>query len=57
MLCTRIRTSGKSVFFKGVNYLVLNATKDTEKGQSYMTVKMGDAAIYHYIDYPAIGNL
>ena len=42
----------QSVFFKGVNYLVLNATKDSEKGQSYMKVEMGDAAIYHYIDFP-----
>ena len=47
----------QSVFFKGVNYLVLNATKDSEKGQSYMKVNMGDAAIYHYIDYPSIDNL
>ena len=42
----------QSVFFRGVNYLVLDATKDSEKGQSYMTVQMGDHAIYHYIDYP-----
>ena len=47
----------QSVFFKGVNYLVLNATKDSEKGQSYLKVDMGDAAIYHYIDYPSIDNL
>ena len=42
----------QSVFFRGVNYLVLDATKDSEKGQSYMTVQMGEHAIYHYIDYP-----
>ena len=47
----------QSVFFKGVNYLVLNATKDSEKGQSYLKVDMGDAAIYHYIDFPPIDNL
>lgn len=42
----------QSVLFRGVNYLVLDATKDSEKGQSYMTVQMGGHAIYHYIDYP-----
>lgn len=42
----------QSVVFRGVNYLVLDATKDSEKGQSYMTVQMGEHAIYHYIDYP-----
>lgn len=42
----------QSVIFRGVNYLVLDATKDKEKGQSYMTVQMGENAIYHYIDYP-----
>ena len=42
----------QSVLFRGVNYLVLDATKDNEKGQSYMTVQMGEHAIYHYIDYP-----
>ena len=42
----------QSVLFRGVNYLVLDATKDSEKGQSYMTVQMGVHAIYHYIDYP-----
>jgi 3',5'-cyclic AMP phosphodiesterase CpdA len=44
----------QSVIFKGVNYLVLNATKDSEKGQSYMKVNMGEHVIYHYIDYPAL---
>lgn len=42
----------QSVFYKGVNYLVLDATKDIENGQSFMTVDMGQSAIYHYIDYP-----
>lgn len=42
----------QSVVFKGVNYLVLDATKDTENGQSYMTVEMGESLIYHFIDYP-----
>ena len=42
----------QSVLFRGVNYLVLDATKDSEKGQSYMTVQMGEHAKYHYIDYP-----
>ena len=41
----------QSVLFKGVNYLVLDATKDSETGQSYMTVEMGESAIYHYINY------
>lgn len=45
--------SRQSVIFKGVNYLVLDATQDKEKGQSYMTVEMGESAIYHYIDYPS----
>ena len=44
--------SRQSVIFKNVNYLVLDATQDSEKGQSYMTVDMGESAIYHYIDYP-----
>lgn len=42
----------QSVLFRGVNYLVLDATKDSETGQSYMTVEMGPSAIYHYTDYP-----
>ena len=42
----------QSVVYKGVNYLVLDATKDSEKGQSYMTVEMGESAVYHYHDYP-----
>lgn len=44
----------QSVIFKGVNYLVLDATKDEEKGQSYMTVNMGSSIIYHYHTYPAL---
>jgi hypothetical protein len=41
----------QSVFFKGVNYLVLDATKDDEKGQAYMTVNMGKSIIYQYYNY------
>ena len=44
--------SRQSVIFRNVNYLVLDATQDKEKGQSYMTVEMGSSAIFHYIDYP-----
>ena len=44
--------SRQSVLFKGVNYLVLDATKDDEQGQAYMTVEMGKSAVYHYHDYP-----
>ena len=44
----------QSVIFKGVNYLVLDATKDSESGQSYVTVEMGENAIYHYVDYPKL---
>lgn len=42
----------QSVVFKGVNYLVLDATKDTESGQAYMTVDVGASLIYHYHNYP-----
>ena len=42
----------QSVLFKGVNYLVLDATQDKENGQAYMTVEMGPSAIYHYLNYP-----
>ena len=42
----------QSVIFKGVQYLVLNATKDSEKGQSYMIADMSESIVYHYIDYP-----
>lgn len=42
----------QSVIFKGVNYLVLDATKDAENGQAYMTVEMGESAVYHYHNYP-----
>ena len=41
----------QSVIFKNVCYLVLDATKDNERGQSYMTVDLGDEAIYHYHNY------
>lgn len=40
------------VHFKGVEYRVLNATKDTEQGQSYMIAEMGEQIRYCYIDYP-----
>lgn len=43
----------QSVRFKGVQYLVLNATKDSESGQSYMIASMGDQIAYQYLDYPA----
>ena len=43
----------QSVVFKGVNYLVLDATKDSESGQSYMSVEMGNSMIYHYHSYPS----
>lgn len=46
--------SRQSVVFKGVNYLVLDATQDKETGQSYMTVEMGEHCIFHYHDYPAL---
>ena len=42
----------QSVIFKGVQYLVLNATKDSEKGQSYMTAQMGEGISYQYFDFP-----
>ena len=40
------------VHFKGVTYMVLNATKDSELGQSYMVAHMGENVSYDYIDYP-----
>lgn len=43
--------SRQSVIFRGVNYLVLDATQDSEKGQSYMTADMGESVVYHYINY------
>ena len=42
----------QSVIFKGVNYLVLDSTKDEETGTAYMIVEAGENMIYHYIDYP-----
>lgn len=44
----------QSVTYKGVNYMVLNATKDSEEGQSYMKVDMGNRIVYRFIDYPAL---
>ena len=44
----------QSVIFKGVNYLVLDASKDGEPGLSYLTVEMGESAIFHYIEYPKL---
>lgn len=43
--------SRQSVIFRGVNYLVLDATQDSENEQAYMTVDMGPSAVYHYIQY------
>lgn len=40
------------VTFKGVTYLVLNATKDDESHQSYMIARMGSNIAYEYVDYP-----
>ena len=40
------------VRFKGVTYMVLNATKDSESGQSYMIAHMGEHIAYEYVDYP-----
>lgn len=42
------------VTFKGVQYMVLDSTKDDEKGQHYMTVAMGDAINYAYFAYPQL---
>lgn len=43
----------QSVLFKGVNYLVLEATKDDETGEeAYMTASMGESVIYQYYNYP-----
>lgn len=44
----------QSVIFKGVNYVVMDASKDGEPGLSYLTVDMGASAIYHYIEYPEL---
>lgn len=40
------------VTYKGVEYRVLNATKDSESGQSYMIATMGNGVNCRYIDYP-----
>ena len=42
------------VTFKGVKYMVLNATKDSEEGQSFVKAEMGKDIVYHFVDYPAI---
>ena len=42
----------QTVLFKGVNYMVLDATNDTETGLSYMTVDMGENVNFHYHPYP-----
>ena len=42
------------VVFKGVEYFVLNATKDSEKGQSYMIAEMGKTIGYRFVDYPKL---
>ena len=44
----------QSLIFKDVQYLVLNATKDSGRGQSYMIADMSDTIVYHYIDYPTL---
>jgi len=44
----------QSVMFKGVQYLVLEATKDTEKGQAYMIAEMGETVKYQHKDYPPL---
>lgn len=43
----------QNVVFKGVTYIVLNATKDSEHGQSYLLAHMSDRIAYEYLDYPA----
>ena len=40
------------VVFKNVMYLVLNATKDKEQGQSYMIAEMGNNVNYSFVEYP-----
>ena len=42
----------QEVHFKGVTYLVLNATKDSESGQSYLIAHMGENIAYEFVDYP-----
>ncbi|MBR6035097.1 MAG: metallophosphoesterase [Paludibacteraceae bacterium] len=44
--------SRQSVIFKGVNFLVLDSTKDSEPGTAYATIDMGEHVIFHYHDYP-----
>jgi len=42
----------QSVRYKNVNYLVFDATKDSETGTGYAVVEVGSSMIYHYLDYP-----
>ena len=44
----------QEVHFKGVTYMVLNATKDEESQQSYMLAHMSDAreVRFEHVDYP-----
>ena len=43
------------VTFKDVKYMVLNATKDSESGQSYVIAHMGnDEITYEHLDYPSL---
>ena len=44
----------QNVVFKNVLYLVLNATKDDEKGQSYMIAEMGANVNYSFFEYPKL---
>ena len=44
----------QNVIFKDVLYLVLNATKDDEKGQSYMVAEMGSNVNYSFFEYPKL---
>ena len=46
--------SRQSVAFKGVTYMVIDATQDSEKGQAYMVVDMGEEVNYSYHHYPAL---
>lgn len=40
------------VQYKGVKYLVLDATKDSESGLSYTVIHMGDNMSYQFYNYP-----
>ena len=58
MVCTAILMTaffGVIMAIIGKPFFVeAGATKDSEKGQSYMKVEMGESAIYHYIDFPRL---